>query len=190
MNAKNVSPAPFAILGVVTALLLSVTVITAMFADAAWIAGESKMYLLGSSSVDISASLYIYGIFIASVLALVFGIGKAITNAGLGRACGVFVLLAAIAGIAYASMIMDGASTDYIGVRIVLATLIVIAMALSAYADWSKEAKIRAAFTAILLVILLGTAACQGIAAAQLVLFADVVLWLAVQSAVAGVLDN
>ncbi len=94
MSSAANNTTPYAIVGIVAALLFAVLWTVAAKADASWVFGESMLSDLGVSDVRMSAYLFNYGCVITGALVLFFGTGKALYETGSSRTSGVLIAIA------------------------------------------------------------------------------------------------
>lgn len=179
MNVSYRSPGPFAAIGFLAAFALAVIITVAINADASWVYGESKLSDLGTSDVDLTKNLFNYGRIVVGVLILVFGIGKAYTEDGCNCASGCFVAFAAVFLIIAGFLQTSSGNSDTVEAAALFVCIFqIVAVALSAVGDWNDGAKLNAALSSILILIIIGCLVGMNIEKVQVIAIACNIVWM------------
>ncbi len=179
MNVSYRSPGPFAAIGFLAAFALAVIITVAINADASWVYGESKLSDLGTSDVDLTKNLFNYGRIIVGILIVVFGVGKAYTENGCNCASGCFVAFAAVFLIIAGFLQTSSGNSDTVEAAALFVCIFqVVAVALSAVGDWKDGAKLNAALSSILILIIIGCLVGMNIEKVQVIAIACNIVWM------------
>lgn len=179
MNVSYRNPGPFAAIGFLAAFALAVIITVAINADVSWVYGESKLSDLGTSDVDLTKNLFNYGRIIVGILIVVFGIGKAYTEDGCNCASGCFTAFAAFFLIIAGIMQANSGNSDTAEIAVILVCIFqIVAVALSAVGDWKEGAKLNAALSSILILIIVGCLVGMNIEKVQLIAIACNIVWM------------
>ncbi len=179
MNVSYRSPGPFAAIGFLAAFALAVIITVAINADASWVYGESKLSDLGISDVDLTKNLFNYGRIIVGILIVVFGVGKAYTENGCNCASGCFVAFAAVFLIIAGFLQTSSGNSDTVEAAALFVCIFqVVAVALSAVGDWKDGAKLNAALSSILILIIIGCLVGMNIEKVQVIAIACNIVWM------------
>ncbi len=179
MNVSYRNPGPFAAIGFLAAFALAVIITVAINADASWVYGESKLSDLGISDVDLTKNLFNYGRIIVGILIVVFGVGKAYTENGCNCASGCFVAFAAVFLIIAGFLQTSSGNSDTVEAAALFVCIFqVVAVALSAVGDWKDGAKLNAALSSILILIIIGCLVGMNIEKVQVIAIACNIVWM------------
>lgn len=179
MNVSYRNPGPFAAIGFLAAFALAVIITVAINADVSWVYGESKLLDLGISDVDLTKNLFNYGRIIVGILIVVFGVGKAYTENGCNCASGCFVAFAGVFLIIAGFMQANSGNSDTVEAAALFTCIFqIVAMALSAVGDWKDGAKLNAALSSILILIIIGCLVGMNIEKVQVIAVACYIVWM------------
>lgn len=184
MNATKRNPAPFAVIGIVTAFLFALVILVAAENDPSWVLGESMISDLGVSDVELTADLFKYGCMLAGILTFVFGVGKAYTENGCSRASGIIIAIAGIFLLLLGYYNSDfGNGNMHETFAWLFFIFLAVAAILSAFGDWAENKKVNSMIACILILVVVGAAVGKPEAYVEFVAVAAGVLWMLSESA-------
>ncbi len=183
MNASKCDSAPFAILGLITALFYAAVWIVAAASDPTWVFGESMVSELGISDVQLTADLFKYGCIIAGLLIFVFGLGKAYTQKEANRTSGILIAIAGIFLILVGVYNMNyGNGNIHNTVACLFFAFMALAVIASMLGDWAEGRGISVAVSAIFIVVVIGTSVGNTLPYVEAIAIICALIWLVAQS--------
>ncbi|MDO5852800.1 MAG: DUF998 domain-containing protein [Thermoplasmata archaeon] len=184
MNATKVSPAPFAVIGIVAAFLFAVVWIVAAKNDPSWVFGDNTLSDMGISDVQLTADLFMYGCIITGILILVFGAGKACSEAGYSRASGILLAAAGVFLVLVGVYNKDfGNGNTHETVAWLFFVFLALAAIVSIFGDMAEGKRLNGIITTILVLICIGVCIGNTLAYTEGVVVACSLIWLLAESA-------
>lgn len=181
MNA-NRNPAPFAVIGLITAFLFAIMWIVAAENDPFWIFGESKLSDLGVSIYDFTADAFKYGCIVCGILCFVFGIGKSLCEDGSSCASGIMCAMVGIA-LAFVGYFTAESNADVHDMSAyLLFVFLALAVALSIHGDWTEGKRINGLIGIVLFAMVIACFIGKDIAYTETVAVICGLLWIVSES--------
>lgn len=179
MNVSTRNPGAFGAIGIFVVFAFTVAVNIAAYGDPSWIFGENTLSDLGVSDVQLSADLFNYGCVIGGILICIVGLGKAVCEQCANRASGMFLAFAGLLLllIGFVHKDFDQGNTHLI-IAILLFVFILAAALCSGYGDAKEGYRLNAAFTGIMILVAIGYAIGNSLAAAETVAVICALMWI------------
>lgn len=183
MKAFKRNTAPFAVVGIVAAILFAMVWLVAAVNDPNWVLGVNTLSDMGVSDVQLTADLFMYGCIITGLLVFVFGLGKASNEYGSSRASGIMTAIAGVFLVLVGLYNKDfGNGNIHDTVAILFFLFLALAAMASVHGDWTEGKRINGAIGAILIMIVIGVAVGKPLAFVETVAVLCGLIWIISES--------
>ena len=179
MVSKNVTAGPVGALAVLVGALMPIALAVAVFIDGTWTFDVNTLSDLGISANSTAAGIFKYSCVICGVLTAIFGIVKAYKKPGYDRATAILLVIAAVFLIAVGLVTKDYDAHTYFAYIYFL--MMALAIVISMVADGKNQRNITAIITAILVVIVIGSAVGFTKAGVEVIAVVCSCIWLMAQ---------